>query len=82
MVRRKGRGDNIRQESCHACSTSTPCILPSQDEDEPEGAGEEDEKDGFFVDDGYFSEDEGVRDSQLGGAGGPEDEGNGLEGED
>ena len=41
-------------------------VRPKED-DEPECVGEADEEagDGFFVDDGYLSEDEGVRQSQL-----------------
>ncbi len=46
--------------------SSCPCL---QEEDEPEAAAEGDEEggDGFFVDDGYFSEDEGVRAGRFGG---------------
>ena len=45
-----------------------PSPTTPQEEDEPEAAGPEGDEeagDGFFVDDGYFSEDEGMRDSQM-----------------
>ena len=64
----KWTGQQLGLCSCPpVCPNPAPSsVLSPQVEDEPEAAADGDEEggDGFFVDDGYLSEDEGMRDSQ------------------